>query len=154
MSKVNFQDGGVFDFNKPHAPVSISDWEPSLARQEFQDECDINQIMMRFEKGEAPSFTPRVPLYLDLTEMPDTLQGTLNLLNEAAASFNSLPALVRREFENDPVLFVEFASDPANLEQLRTWGLAPPKPVEPAPQRVELVNPPAPPAPPKPPQGG
>lgn len=154
MDKQYFQDPEISDHHKEHDPVCVCDFGPSLARQEFADECDINQIMMRFEKGEEPSFTPRVPLYLDLTEMPDNLQDTLNMLNEAEASFNSLPASVRREFDNDPVQFVDFASDPKNLDQLRKWGLAKPAPVPEAPQRVEIVNPPDPPAPPKDLPGG
>lgn len=145
MSKVNFQDEASSDFYKGHDSVGMSDWGPSLTRQEFADDCDINLIMQRFERGEVPGFTPRVPMYLDLTVMPATLQETLNLMNDAEASFMSLPALVRREFDNDAVKFVEFASDPENLSQMRTWGLAPPVQEPPPPQRVEVVNPAPPP---------
>jgi hypothetical protein len=75
----------------------------------------------------------------------------LDLMTVAQSQFMLLPAKVRREFENDPVQFVEFASDPANLDQMRLWGLAPPAAQEapkvppeviPAPGAPDLAPPP------------
>lgn len=103
---------------------------PSLTRQEFAEECDINNIMVRYEQtGVISHFNDGVPRYIDLTDFPDTLQGTLEMLQEAEGAFMTLPARVRAEFENDPVRFVEFAGDPNNLSQMREWGLAPPEAV-------------------------
>lgn len=120
----------------------------SRTRQEFADECDINSLMAKYEKtGILPDAVNNdVPRYLDVSNVPD-LQTALELLNQSTAAFMALPATVRREFDNDAVKFVSFAQDPENLPQMRTWGLAPPAPEEPAPQRVEIVNPPAPEAP-------
>lgn len=119
---------------------------PSLTRQEFAEECDINSLMSKYEKtGILPTnVNTGEPRYLDVSDVPD-LQTTLSMLSDATTAFMALPALVRREFDNDAVKFVSFAQDPENLPQLRTWGLAPPEPVPPAPQKVELVNPPPPP---------
>lgn len=146
----NFQGPSQNDFYKPHDSVELSDWGPSLTRQEFAEECDINVIMSRYENGSlAPFNAPREPMYLDLTVMPRDLMSALDVMTQAENAFMSLPALVRREFENDPVQFVAFASDPDNLSQMQTWGLAPPAPVEPGPIRV-IVDPPIVPAPQEP----
>jgi hypothetical protein len=64
-------------------------------------------------------------MYVDFVTAPKDLLGYLALMQEAEVAFMSLPAGVRREFENDAVKFVDFASDPENLPQMRTWGLAP-----------------------------
>jgi hypothetical protein len=75
--------------------------------------------------------------------MPSDLMGTMAMLSDAETAFMSLPAQVRREFDNDPLQFVDFASDPENVPQMRTWGLAPPEAVPeppPAPQRVVIVD--------------
>lgn len=97
-------------------------------RQEFAADCDINVIMARYEKtGVISHMSPRKPMYVDFSEMPDSLQDALSMLEEAKSSFMTLPASVRAEFENDPVSFVTFAADPKNLDQMREWGLAPPK---------------------------
>lgn len=134
------------DFRKSNGgDYVIRDWEPSLTRQEFADECDINTIMARYEAGGAISHVNRAePMYLDTTMYPD-LRGAMDLFREAALSFNALPAAVRKEFDNDPQLFVDFASDPANIGRMREWGLAPPEPTPEPPVRVELVNPAIPP---------
>ncbi|WNK14578.1 MAG: internal scaffolding protein [Microvirus sp.] len=102
---------------------------PSMTRSEFQDECDINQIMARFEKtGMVPVNSVGVPQYLDLTMTPDNLMQAMNLMVDAETSFMLLPAHVRKEFDNDPMRFVEFASAADNIERMREWGLAPPAP--------------------------
>nr|AVQ10275.1 minor capsid protein [Gokushovirinae environmental samples] len=119
--------------------------EPSMTRQEMSDDCDINVIMKRYERtGMLPFNATQPPAYLDLTMTPPDLMTAMNLMNNAESAFMSLPANVRKEFDNDPMRFVEFASDAQNIERMREFGLAPPAPVEPAPIRVELANPPEP----------
>lgn len=127
----------------PHerVPAPIGD-EPSMTRQEFSEECDVNALMARYEKtGVWPMpANGAEPRYLDLTGVPDFRQA-MDLLIEAEASFMSLPATVRRDFDNDPAKFVEFAEDPKNLTKLREWGLAPPEKAPDAPMKVEVINP-------------
>jgi phage internal scaffolding protein len=41
----------------------------------------------------------------------------------AQDSFLALPAKVRARFDNDPALFVDFASDEANRDELKALGL-------------------------------
>lgn len=107
---------------------------PSLTRQEFAEECDINVLMARFDGALAdPMRSVRLPVYYDFTEMPGSLMEAMQVMQTGQEAFMRLPATVRREFDNDPAAFVDFASDPANLDQMRTWGLAPPKPPEAAP---------------------
>lgn len=126
----------------PHERVPYVDDKPSLTRSEFADECDINSIMARYEKtgvmpGQALPNQP--PMYLDLTEVPD-YRSALEQVMEAQEAFMRLPAKARAEFDNDPAQFVQFAADPANIEQMRSWGLAPPAPEAPGPMKVEVVN--------------
>ncbi|WNK12548.1 MAG: internal scaffolding protein [Microvirus sp.] len=113
-------------------------FDESKTRQEFAEECDINTIMARYEAGGAVSHVNRVePVFLDTTLYPG-LQASMDAYREASLSFAALPAKVRREFDNDPQKFVDFAVDPGNIERMREWGLAPPAPVEPPPVRVSM----------------
>jgi len=152
-SEVSFPPQAIawHDFYKSSGVRSDLDYfEPSLTRQEFAEECDINTIMQRYEATGAISHVNRAePVYLDTTLYPG-LQASMDAFREAAASFNALPALVRREFDNDPQKFVDFAVDPANLPKMREWGLAAPEKAPEAPMRVEVVNP----GPAAPPVGG
>jgi len=113
---------------------------PSLTRQEFAEECDINTIMTRYNAyviggpGNMPPLGPQH--FVDWTAAPRTLMEYMDFMQEAEAAFMSLPAVVRKEFDNSPQEFIDFASDPENLPQMQTWGLAEkPKeaPVAPAP---------------------
>lgn len=124
--------GAESDFVKDHAVVESYDWGPSMTRQEFADDCDINSIMSRYEATGIMNtpFAKEGLHYADYSNVPD-LMTAMSVLSDAQDAFMTLPASVRRQFDNDPVEFVAFASDSANLDQMRLWGLAPPKPVEP-----------------------
>lgn len=99
---------------------------PSLTRQEFAEECDINVLMEKYEKsGIISHINPREPQYLDVTGLPD-LQTAHDIIQTATREFMALPAKTRAAFQNDPMEFVKFAEDPANIDQMRAWGLAPP----------------------------
>lgn len=122
---------------------------PSATRQEFADDCDINKLMAQYEKsGILPTVNVAAPRYLDVSDVPD-LRSALDTLHEATTAFMTLPATVRREFDNDAMKFVEFAQNSENLPKMREWNLAPPLPPAPTPQKVEIVNPPDPPPPAK-----
>lgn len=113
---------------------------PSLTRQEFAEECDINTLMDRYEKSGVISHVNRAqPKYFDMTVMPD-LREALDMMRDASIAFSSLPAKVRREFDNDPQQFVDYAQNPENIDRMREWGLAPPPPVEAPPMKVSIVG--------------
>lgn len=120
-------------------------FDKSVTRQEFAEECDINTIMARYEQSGAFSHVNlAMPRYMDVTELPN-LQGSLDVFRQASEAFYSLPAKVRKEFDNDPVAFVEYAQNAENLDKMREWGLAPPAPVPAPPVEVKIVGEPAPP---------
>ena len=113
---------------------------PSLTRQEFSDDCDINVLMAKYEAtGILPTNNAGEPRYLHVSDVPDLMEAH-RILQDATQSFMLLPATVRRDFDNDPIKFINFAENPANIDKLREWKLAPPAPVEPPPQKVEVVN--------------
>lgn len=147
MSKRDFPQA-VHDFMAyNNSDTVVFNREPSLTRQEFADECDINSIMKRYDAhviGGPGNLPPMDPQFIDFTEMPQDLMGYLQFMQDTENAFMSLPAVVRKNFDNDPHRFVEYASDPASLDQMREWGLAKPAP---APKEPE-VQPPVPPAPP------
>nr|AVQ10249.1 portal protein [Gokushovirinae environmental samples] len=113
----------------------------SMTRQEFTDECDVNAIMRRYEASGIWPFQPQgvEPVYVDFYGMPD-LQGAMASMIQAEEAFMRLPALVRKEFDNDAMRFVEYAQDGNNVDKLREWGLAEPKKPEPSPIEVRVVK--------------
>lgn len=130
---------------RPHDPVNKDmDGQKSLARQESKDECDINFLMKRYkDHGVPPTMRVGEPRYFDCSDVPD-FQTAMQTFIDAEAAFMQLPAAARKELDNDPAKFVEYASDPANLDQMRKWGLAPPEKAPDAPVKVEVINSPPP----------
>lgn len=120
--------------------------EPSMTKQSFKDECDINNIVKRFEATgiiDHLNQRAREGVFVDLPDALD-FQAALNLVAQAETAFMELPAALRARFENNPEKFLAFTADPANQQEMITLGLAtdnrpPPKPP---------AEPPAPPAPP------
>lgn len=103
--------------------------DATRAQQQYAEECDINTIVERFGlTGELPNGL-RVPQMVEFTDVVD-YQTALSKLAEADEAFMQMPAAVRSRFQNDAGSFVDFVSNPANIEQCREWGLANAKPVE------------------------
>lgn len=93
----------------------------SRTKQEFREECDINTIVRRFtETGEWPE-AQLPPQFADVTGVD--FREMMDMVNEANASFERLPAHVRRRFGHSPEQFVEFCSDPRNREEMHKLGL-------------------------------
>jgi len=95
---------------------------PSRTQQSFRDECDINNILRQFNvTGQLPAGSVQ-PQYGDFSGITD-YQSALNAVMAAQESFLQLPAKVRAKFDNDPALFVEFASNEANRDEMKALGL-------------------------------
>lgn len=95
--------------------------EPTLAQQQFADECDINTIMKRFgQTGELPQV--RAPQYGDFTAVTD-YHSAMNAVRQAQESFAALPAEVRARFGNEPARLLEFCADASNRDEAVKLGL-------------------------------
>lgn len=104
--------------------------DPSRTRQDQKDEADINVIAKNFGLYGTLPTNVRVPSFGDFTGVGDYREA-VEAIRAADASFMAMDARVRARFENDPQLFIEFCSNEANLDEMRTLGLAVPLPEEP-----------------------
>lgn len=105
---------------------------PSLTRQEFKAECDINNILASFQRtGAMHHFAKYAPEYGEFNACD--LQQAQNLLIRARQMFDDLPSSVKREVST-PEGFLSFVQDPANAEKMAALGLTNPRatPVPPA----------------------
>lgn len=132
-----------FDPDQNSIETGTSCPEPTLAQQQFRDECDINTILDRFGVTGMVPTNVRQPLAVDFIEATD-YQSALNALMEAETSFMEMPAKIRAEFDNDPGKFIDFFEREENRERAIELGLIQ-KPAE-TPTQV-AVPPPVPPTP-------
>ena len=115
---------GLFDADALSDVTGLRCDDETLTHQEFAEESDINTIIDRFGIGENPIEPMQWKTNVDLMNAPDTYMGVMNQLIEARDQFMSLPAKVRSQFDNDPAMFMDFVSDPSNIEEMVRLGLA------------------------------
>lgn len=112
----------TYDRDANSAKSTFSFSKPSLTKQSFRDECDINNILRKFNvTGQLPAGSVQ-PQYGDFSGITD-YQSALNAVMAAQDSFLELPAKVRAKFGNDPAVFLDFVSDEANKDELKALGL-------------------------------
>lgn len=107
---------------KPRVQLQCND--SSRAKQSFQKECDINQIMAKYQKtGLLSHVNTHAGNYDDLPNDVDYHEN-MNAIKAADAAFASLTSSIRAKFFNDPGQFLEFVHDPNNAEEMIKMGLA------------------------------
>lgn len=97
--------------------------QESRTKQQFKDECDINQIMAKYARtGVLPIPVNSRAVYGDYST-PFDFQEAQDLIIRAQQQFESLPSGLRNRFGNDPKNFLAFCSDPANKKEMGELGL-------------------------------
>lgn len=102
--------------------------EPSKTDQSFAKDCDINLIVKKLSPLDHRTLQENVQraamgiMEVDLTQVTD-LQGALEAVNNAQEAFNTLPAELRKRFDNDPSKIFDFLQDPKNQEEAVRLGL-------------------------------
>ena len=87
-------------------------------KQSFKDECDINNIMARFQKTGVLAFANKFEArYGDVTGVD--FGEAMRVVADARSMFAEMPARLRDRFANDPARFLEFVQNPANKDE--TW---------------------------------
>jgi len=150
---INCQTATVVD---PETGEYMEIATPSLAKQSFAEDCDINVIVRRFNvTGQLPTGV-RMPTYQDFADVP-TYHEAMNAIVEAQEAFMMMPWEVRARFHNDPAEFVDFCSNAENRAEAAKLGLveaaslAAPAPQ--APSGAAAPPAPSPGSPPSPPAG-
>lgn len=107
----------------PKARTGINITEPSLTKQSFTKECDINNILKKYQKtGAVDHVNKHEATYgyassMDFTEAMETVA-------KGQTMFDQLPSSIRTKFENDPAKFLDFVQDEKNKEEMQELGLA------------------------------
>lgn len=115
---------GPYD-EKP--PVRFECTGPTMAKQSMAAECDINLIMAKYEKtGLISHVKEHGGTYGNFISDVDYHNGC-NAIIAAQNMFESLPAGVRKKFDNDPANFLAFVQDPDKEKDLIEMGLASPR---------------------------
>lgn len=99
--------------------------EPTMAQQQFKNECDVNVIIDRYTKtGVVPEelVNASAGVYGDFSSVGDYMEMQ-NKLIAARESFDSLPSNVRSRFNDNPAELIAFVSDGNNYEEAVKLGI-------------------------------
>ncbi len=126
----------------PRVQVNCED-EPRT-KQSFKDECNINNIMLKYVRtGILEHGNRHQAQYGDVPAVD--FRAALETVLNAQEVFDELPAKIRSRFRNDPAEFLGFCEDPDNVGEAATLGLLK---VAETPDPAPPPDPPPPPSPP------
>lgn len=128
---MKFRTGYDGDGDKASLKSGLVCVRPTLTKQSFKDECDINVIVKRFGIGYDIPSSFRLPQFGDFTGL-DSFEDAANAIAVANEQFDMLPAAIRSRFSNDPAAFVDFVTNADNLDDVIAMGLAPERPSKPS----------------------
>lgn len=95
----------------------------SMTKQQFVHECDINNIVAKYQKtGAIAHSNQHQPTYGFASSLD--FQESMELVDQAQAMFKSLPSSLRQKFGNDPANYLDFVQNPDNLREMIDLGLA------------------------------
>lgn len=121
--------------------VYVKDEEP-LTEQSHQDECDINNILSRYQKTGVLEHTSEHQQNYGFASSQD-FRESMEIIAKANSMFADLPSSLRTKFKNNPEIYLDFIQNPNNLDEMYKLGLAtkPPKVQKPQSIPVHIENP-------------
>lgn len=106
-----------------HKRVQIDCSQPVLTDQSAKKMCDINNIIMQYQKtGLLPHLSDQVGRYVDNT-LAIPLEEAYERLSDAKHLFYQLPAQVRKLMDNDPAQLESYIQNPDNHSILVKYGV-------------------------------
>lgn len=107
--------------------VSTINDDPSMTQQQFSAECDINNIMKKYDNtGLITHLAKRPAMYGDFSQITD-YQEMLETIRYADEAFMTLSAEARQRFENDPQKLLNFLQDSKNYDEGVKLGFLKPR---------------------------
>lgn len=95
----------------------ISDFEESITEQHHEPELNVNNIIKKHGLITNSDISALQNMRFDDVTGND-FQESMNMLIKAKDSFMNLPSQVRKEFDNDPVKFLDFVYKPDSKDKL------------------------------------
>jgi len=115
--------------------------EEGRAKQSMADECDINNIMAKYQKSGALTHVNQHGAeygYADSVQFHDAM----NIVADGNTMFADLPSSLRNRFV-EPGAFLDFVQDEANAEEMIELGLRDPVATQEPPEARTGEPPPA-----------
>jgi len=113
---------------------------PVRAKQSFRDECNINNILAKYQRTGALTHVNRYSPQYGYAPSTD-FREALEVVKQGSEMFRALPSSIRKRFDNDPAQFLEFIQDPSNTAEAVSLGLATSRPTPTTPEAPKAPEP-------------
>ncbi len=112
-------------FRKPYREFERRPFIPdpvSRTKQSFADECEINNIMAKFQQTGVINHAAKHQATYGQAD-GTTFQEAMNIVIDAQEAFSDLPSSLRSRFGNDPAAYLNFVSNEENYPEMERLGL-------------------------------
>lgn len=96
--------------------------DESLTQQHDKEDVDLNILLKKFGVHAKPTFTNKLPLQGDFTQITD-YRSAMQIIKESEVAFGELPSNIRDRFDHDPAKLLEFIYNKDNREEAIKLGL-------------------------------
>lgn len=108
---------------RPHKRKTVVFDGLSMTKTSFKDECDVNNIMAKFRtQGVLDHVRHTKGQYGDFTSAPE-YHKAMNEILKAEEMFATVPAHIRKKFDNSAEKFLSFVQDKENYDEMKKLGL-------------------------------
>lgn len=83
----------------------------------FEDSCNISSLVARATR-DPRLLIQREGMYGDFTDAPNTYAEYLNKINSVKADFDNLPEEIKKNFNNNPVVWFNSVNDDDFMEKM------------------------------------
>lgn len=95
---------------------------PGLTEQSHKDECDINLILEDYTRtGFIRHAKQNEGRYDDVTSVD--FEAAMNTVASVKSMFETLPGIIRKEFNHNPSQFLDYVQQPENVLELSKRGI-------------------------------
>ena len=108
-------------YNNPRQKIKFA--KKGRTKQWHKKECDINQIMAKYQKTGVIDHINKHQHKYEFATSKD-LKESLLIIQIANEMFADLPSKARTQFDNDPGQFLDFVQDPENASEVYNLGLS------------------------------
>lgn len=115
-------------YEVPEIPKRIipTEFDTGRTMQSFKDECDINQILRKFQvQGVLNHVNNHSGSYSDVSNID--FAESVRTVTRVRQMFDELPSTVRKRFDHNPESFLEFinSNEPDAINEAVDLGLRP-----------------------------
>ncbi len=110
--------------NQPRDRVQLSFPKKGRTKQSFIEECNINNIIAKYQKTGALAHVNRHGADYGFATSDD-FATSMRIITQAQDMFDGLPSSIRNRFANDPAQFLDFVQDANNEQEMQDLGLLP-----------------------------